>query len=166
MSGGAAKAATQIIAMPAPKGNDRILARAVDWNLGSPLSEDIVQGALSDCPIGSILAALANTPTGKTRINSLIIECKSAPIETTFSKDILDDLNSRRTDPDDRWPEKKILSKRHFSVNLGSSVTVSDVFYIHYTDGSDVTMFFMGSSRKALWPYVIEKAFATPRWTY
>jgi len=163
MSGGATKAVTQTIAMPAPtKGNDRILARAVDWNLSkSPLSEDIVQGALSDCPIGAILAALANTPTGKTRINNLITEYKGAPVKTTFSKDVLDDLNSRLNDPDDRRPEKEFLSQRYFSVNLASSVIVSDVFYIKYTDGPDVDMFFMGSSKKALWPCVIEKAFAT-----
>src|SRR5258707_6346115 len=165
LSSSATKAVAKTLAMPDPtqKSKTMLLARAVDWNLAkaSPLTEDIKQGELGTCPIGSILAALANTPTGKNRINNLITEYTGAAVKTTFSKDILHTLTSRfGGDPDYRPPKKEILSKRYFSVKLDSPVEVSDVFYVRYTDGSDVDMVFMGSPKEALWPCVIEKAFA------
>jgi hypothetical protein len=165
LSGSASRAVAKTLAMPAPTHGSKtiLLARAVDWNLSkaSPLTEDIKQGELGTCPIGAILAALANTPTGKNRINNLITEYTGAAVKTTFSKDILDTLTSRfEGDREYRPPEKEILSKRYFSVNLDSTVEVSDVFYVRYTDGSDADMIFMGSAKEALWPCVIEKAFA------
>jgi hypothetical protein len=165
LSSSATKAVVKTLAMPPPTQVSKtiLLARAVDWNLSnaSPLTEDIKQGELGTCPIGAILAALANTPTGKNRINNLITEYPGAKVKTTFSKDILDTLTSRfEGDPDYQPPKKEILSKRYFSVKLDSPVEVSDVFYVRYTDGSDVNMVFMGSPKEALWPCVIEKAFA------
>lgn len=165
LSSTATKATAKAFQMPAPAGGTDtiLLARAVDWSLSkdSPFPEDIKQGELGTCPIGSILAAMANTPGGKARINSLVIEYTGIPIKTTFSKEILDTLNARiKGDPDYKSPKKEILSNRYFSVKLNSSVEVSDVFYIRYTDGSDVDMVYMGSAKAALWPCVIEKAFA------
>jgi hypothetical protein len=161
----ATKAVAKTFEMPAPAGGSDtfLLARAVDWNLSkdSPLTEDIRQGELGTCPIGSILAAMANTPTGKTRINSLITEYTGVSIKTTFSKDILNTITARfKGDPEYPSPKKEILSKRYFSVNLKSPVEVSDVFYTQYTEGSEVEMVYMGSAKDALWPCVIEKAFA------
>jgi hypothetical protein len=173
LSSVATKATAKTFAMPAPTtlGRDILLARAVDWDLSktSPLTEDIKQGNLGTCPIGSILGALANTPTGKNRINSLITEYAHAAVKTTFSKDVLDNLTARiqsDPDPDYRPPAKEVPSKRYFSVKLDSTIEVSDVFYVRYTDGSDADMFYMGSPREALWPCVIEKAFAAQIGSY
>jgi hypothetical protein len=171
LSSTATKAAAKTFEMPAPAGgtNTILLARAVDWDLSkdSPLTEDIKQGEVGTCPIAAILAAMANTPTGKIRINSLITEYTRVPIKTTFSKEILDFLNNRlKVDRDNKPPKKEILSKRYFSVNLSSPVEVSDVFYIKYTDGSDVEMVYTGSNKDALWPAVIEKAFAVQFGSY
>jgi len=165
LSSTATKAAAKTLDMPPPAGgtNTIMLARAVDWDLSkdSPRTEDIKQGEVGTCPIASILAAMANTPSGKTRINGLITEYTGVPIKTTFSKDILDFLNKRlKVDPDNKPPKKEILSRRYFSVNLNSVEEVSDVFYIKYTDGSDVEMVYTGSDKDVLWPAVIEKAFA------
>jgi Calpain family cysteine protease len=69
-------------------------------------------------------------------------------------------------DPDYKRPEKEIRSKRYFSVNLGNAVEVSDVFYIKYSDGSEVNMIYMDSPKMALWPCVIEKAYAVKIGSY
>jgi hypothetical protein len=168
--GAATKAVTKTFAMPAPaSGSSTIIrARAVNWNLSkeSPLTEDVKQGELAICPIAAILAALAHTASGKGRINKLITEFTGASVKTTFTKDILKTLSSRMDDPDYRAPEKEILSKTYFRVALGSAVEVSDVFYIKYADAADVDMVYMGSPNEALWPCVIEKAYASKIGSY
>ncbi len=165
------KAPTKTFAMPAPaSGSSTIIqGRAVNWNLSkdSPLTEDVLQGELAICPIAAILAALAHTASGKGRINKLITEYTGVSVKTTFTEDIRKMLSSRfKGDPDYRAPDKEILSKRYFSVTLGPKVEVSDVFYIKYTDGTDVDMVYMGSPNEVLWPCVIEKAYASKIGSY
>jgi hypothetical protein len=167
----ATKAATKTFAMPGPAlGSSTIIrARAVIWNLSkdSPITEDVKQGELATCPIAAILAAFAHTASGKRRVNSLITEYTGISVKTTFSKDTLTTLASKtHDDPDYRVPDQEIISKRYFSVALGSPVEVSDVFYIRYTDGTDVDMVYMGSPNGALWPCVIEKAYASKIGSY
>ena len=69
-------------------------------------------------------------------------------------------------DPDYKRPEKEILSQRYFTVYLGKPFEVSDVFYVKYSDGSDVNMIYMDSPKRALWPCVIEKAYAVKVGSY
>jgi hypothetical protein len=169
--GTATKAGTKTYAMPAPaSGSSTIIrARAVNWNLAkdSPLTEDVKQGELANCPVAAILAALAHTANGKRRINSMITEYTGASVNTTFSKDILKTLSSKTDDdPDYRAPDKELISKRYFSVALGSAVEVSDVFYLKYSERTDVDMVYMGSPKEALWPCVIEKAYASKVGSY
>ena len=163
--------AAKTFPMPPPAGGSStiIRARAVDWALskGSPIPEDVQQGELAVCPIAAIAAALAHTARGKRRLDSMITEYSGTSVKTTFSTEILDSLSSKtKDDPDYRPPQKEIVSKRYFSVTLDSKVEVSDVFYIKYTDGTDVNMVYMGSPKEALWPCVIEKAFATKIGSY
>jgi len=169
--GTATRIATKTLAMPAStSGSSTIIrARAVTWNLSkkSPLTEDVKQGELANCPVAAILAALAHTASGKRRINDMITEYTGAPVKTTFSNDILTTLASKTAgDPDYRAPDKEIVSKRYFSVTLGPAVEVSDVFYVAYSDGTDVDMVYMGSPKEALWPCVIEKAYASKIGSY
>ena len=159
--------ATLTFSMPEPtQGSSTIIrARAIDWPLsnGMPIPEDVLQGELANCPIAAILAAMANTTSGKRRINDLINEYTGASVKTTFSTEVLATLSSKtKDDPDYRPPDKEILSKRYFGVILdGKKETqVSDVFYIKYTDGTDVEPVYMGSTKGVLWACVIEKAFA------
>jgi hypothetical protein len=163
---GTATKAAKVLAMPTPaSGSSAILrARSVAWpllNKDSLLPEDVKQGELDNCPIPAILAALAHTASGKKRLDSLITEY-AGDSKTTFSKDIVKELSSQTDgDPDYRAPDNEVMSKRYFSVNLGAAIEVSDVFYMRYTDGTDVDMIYMGSPKEALWPCVIEKAYAS-----
>src|SRR5262249_23493704 len=106
------------------------------------------------------------TASGKKRINDLITEYAVAA-KTTFSTAIVKALSSRTAgDPDYRAPDTEVMSKRYFSVNLGAPYEVTDVFYIKYSDGADVDMVYMGSPKEALWPCVIEKAYAAKIGSY
>ncbi len=161
-TGTATKAVTKTLPMPAPTSGSSTIIRAVavKWDLHPPDPEDVKQGELANCPVAAILAALAHTANGRNRINKMITEVSNASVKTTFTKEILKTLSSRLDDPDYRPPEKEILSKRYFRVILGPEVEVSDVFYTKYSDGTDVEMVYMGSPNQALWPCVIEKAYA------
>ena len=156
--------------MPPPAGGSStiIQARSIGWDLAkdTPSERDVKQGELANCPVAAILAAMAHTAVGRKRIDSLITEYVNTQIKTTFSKEVLATLSAKLDDPDYKRPEKEILSKRYFTVNLGSSIEVSDVFYIKYTDGSDVNMMYMDSPKRALWPCVIEKAYAVKIGSY
>jgi hypothetical protein len=165
LSKSATKAAAKRIPMPPPaEGSTTIIrARAVDWRLSgkSPRTEDVKQGELATCPIGAILAALAHTTNGQRRINNLIKEYFGIPVKTTLSQEVLVTVEAKtKGEPDYRAQEKEVVSKRYFSVALDSPQEVSEVFYVKYTDGSDVEMVYMGSPNDVLWPSVIEKAYA------
>jgi hypothetical protein len=162
--------AVKELAMPPPAaGSSTIIqARSIGWDLAkdTPSERDVKQGELANCPVAAILAAIAHTPGGRKRIDSLITEYVNAQVKTTFSKEVLATLSAKMDDPDYKRPEKEILSKRYFSVNLGSSIEVSDVFYVKYSDGSGVDMIYMDSPKRALWPCVIEKAYAVKIGSY
>src|SRR3984957_4107594 len=170
---GKSQAATKAIKdlpMPPPAaGSSTIIqARSIGWDLAKdiPSERDVKQGELANCPVAAILAAMGHTPGGRKRIHSMITEYINTQIKTTFSKEVLATLSAKMDDPDYKRPEKEILSKRYFTVNLGSAIEISDVFYIKYTDGSDVSMIYMDSPKRALWPCVIEKAYAVKIGSY
>ena len=122
-----------------------------------PATSDIAQGALANCPIASILAALAHTESGRKRIQSVLAENPS-PVVTDLTG-VADKLEEPPTD-------NKILSQRFFTVTLENAATeVSDVFY---TDDADRnwSLIYMHSPTGALWPSVIEKAFAVRMGSY
>jgi Calpain family cysteine protease len=159
--------ATKPLAMPPPtSGSSTIIrAKAVDWKLApkTPQPEDVVQGELANCPVAAILAAMAHTANGRTRIDSMITEFTGTTVKTTFTAEILKTLSAKTKDDSDyKPPVSEITSQRYFSVKLGSKeYEVSDVFYVEYSDGNDVKMVYMKSPNEALWPCVIEKAYAT-----
>src|SRR6266849_2055763 len=111
-TGTATKAVTKTFAMPAPASGSSTIIRAVvvNWDLSkdSPITEDVKQGELANCPVAAILAALAHTANGQRRINSMITEYTNASVKTTFTKDILKTLSSKTDgDPDYRPPAKE-----------------------------------------------------------
>jgi hypothetical protein len=165
----ATKAVKELPMPPPAAGSSTIIqARSIGWDLAkdTPSERDVKQGELANCPIAAILAALAHTAGGRRHIDSMITEYVRTQVKTTFSKDVLATLSAKIDDPDYKRPEKEILSKRYFSVNLGDAIEVSDVFYVKYSDGAEVDMIYMDSPRKALWPCVIEKAYAVKIGSY
>jgi hypothetical protein len=166
----AATKAIKVLPMPPPAaGSSTIIqARSIGWDLGKdiPSERDVKQGELANCPVAAILAAMAHTAGGRKRIDSLISEYVHTQVKTTFSKEVLAALSAKLYDPDYKRPEKEVFSKRYFKVNLGEVFEVNDVFYVKNSDGSDVDMIYMDSPKKALWPCVIEKAYAVKIGSY
>ena len=165
----ATKAAKALPMPPPAAGSSTVIqARSVGWNLAkdTPSERDVKQGELANCPIAAILAAMAHTAGGRKHIDNMITEYVHTQVKTTFSKDVLKTLSSKMDDPDYKRPENEILSKRYFTVNLGNDFEVSDVFYVKYSDGAEVDMIYMDSPKKALWPCVIEKAYAVKIGSY
>src|SRR5450631_4128836 len=165
----ATKAVKELPMPPPAAGSSTIIqARSIGWDLAkdTPSERDVKQGELANCPVAAILAAMAHTAGGRKHIDSMITEFVNTQVKTTLSKEVLATLSAKLDDPDYKRPEKEILSKRYFSVNLGNAVEVSDVFYVKYSDGSDVNMIYMDSPKRALWPCVIEKAYAVKIGSY
>ena len=158
--------AQKTLKMPTPLHDRTKHVHVVTWDLGaaSPHTTDVLQGDLANCPVASILAAMANTPGGAKRISTAVQE-HSANVVTDLSAvmQYLDD------DPD--WvdgPNGSLVSNRYFSVDLPDvKQEVSDVFY---TDQADKAwdLIYMGVQgirrdkgiKPVLWPSVIEKAYA------
>lgn len=138
----------------------------VEWDLGadSPKPADVVQGSLSNCPVASILAAMANTHKGQDRIQQAV---KPQP------GNVITDLTAvmQYLEDDGEWKDKPngtLSSKRYFTVELpGIKQDVSDVFYTDEAD-SGWNLLYIGTRnpfkpdmKHVLWPSVIEKAYAT-----
>ena len=194
------KIAPKMLKMPTPaNGSGTLRLHVVNWDLGadspsarnSPLSArthtpkptDVIQGALANCPVASILAAMANTPSGRSKISTAVHEhvtdwlsdiFHDAPIFQGLSPKVVTDLSAvmKYLDDDPDWKDKpngSLRSNRFFRVDLPGikNQEVSDVFY---TDDGDrnwqlTYIGFQGIRRDrgikpVLWPSVIEKAYA------
>jgi hypothetical protein len=148
-------AQVKTLKMPPPAADSRTKnAREVTAKLflkGGPAPGDVQQGSLATCPLASLLAALAHTPNGRKHIQGMVAEHPAA---------VVTDLSGVAGDLDSPPQGNKILSKRSFTVTLGGqSIEVSDVLY---TDDADRnwSLIYMQSLTAALWPPVIEKAYA------
>jgi hypothetical protein len=118
----------------------------------TPKPEDVFQHGVHNCALASVIAALANTPKGQTRIINMIKEHVS-PTLTTYSGDY-----SFFEGP------KKILGKRYFTVTFPGAtkpIEISSVFYTDDQASTHVDMIYMQSREpRVLWPCVLEKAYA------
>ena len=152
-----AVAQVKALKMPPPaSGDEKYYAHSFGSNLfnkGGPVVADVQQGNLAICPIAAILAALAHTASGKKRLAGMVAE-HSAVVETDLTG-----VSKLET------PEKKIITKRYFTVTLGKTFEVSDVLY---TDDADRNWspIYMKSPTDALWACMIEKAFAVQMGSY
>jgi hypothetical protein len=130
------------------------IARVVEWPLfgtSGPRVSDIAQGSLPNCPLPTILAAMANTASGRTRILQIVTE--HAETSITDLSGVADDISDQTG---------SLSSKRYFSVKLSKVAEVTDVFY---TDDADqgwnlLYMHASGNGNPVLWPAIIEKAYA------
>jgi hypothetical protein len=146
--------AVKTLGMPPPAGGAKtIVARDVTWSLyakATPALADVSQGALANCPLAALLAALAYTANGRKRVESIVTE-QAAIVETDLSSvaDHLEEVPSGN----------RIQSTRYFTVKLGGkSIEVSGVLYTD--DARNWTPAYMRSPTGVIWPCVIEKAYA------
>ncbi len=109
---------------------------------------------LMGCALASILCALANTTVGDKHIDGMIrpkTRTKKQPAAMVDLRKVRKDLSGD--------PPAKMPSQRYFEVAIAKTVQkVSSVFYTD--DSKNVIMIYMGSPTDALWPCVIEKAYA------
>ena len=163
---GSATRAAKSLPIPPPWHSSTIIrAAVVDFKLGDgmPVTQQVRQGSLPNCPIAAILSALGNTKDGQKYLDSLIKQIKGAPVVTTLSGDLVAKLWHSDEDADDKPQAPELRSDRYFSVtvkNFKKPIEVHDTFYIKYTDGADRDLVFMNSPAGVLWPSVIEKACA------
>jgi hypothetical protein len=164
------------LVMPAPfPDNKPKRAHDITWALyagktGQPALEDVEQGVVGNCPLASLLAALAHTKVGSDHILNMVTESPGV-VETDLSG-VTDKLE---TDPD-KPGVTRITSNRYFTVKLAAKQLIPagkpangtpafldvDVSSVLYTDDSDRDwgLLYMTSPTKSLWPCVIEKALA------
>lgn len=164
---GAATKSPRALALPLPWHSSTIIRMAVvDWKLadGPPVTSQVRQGHLPNCPIAAILAALGNSKDGQQYLDGLITEYKGTPVKSSLPGELVTKLYEHEDDPDDYKPQAaELTSNRYFTVNLkkfGKPIEVHDTFYVEYTDGTYYKLVFMNSPNDVLWPAVIEKACA------
>lgn len=125
-----------------------------------PAFDDIKQApSIANCPVASILAALASTSVGRDFIQGIVTET-SASVDTDLSGIPPNTLSNPPTG-------NTIRSSRYFTVTLGrDSIEVSDVLYTDDHDRGWSPLYLRDPNDEALWGSVIEKALAVQLKSY
>lgn len=169
---GGATRAVKILDMPEPWHSSttmRVGISNLDLVDGTPKIDDVKQGALPNCPLAAILAALAFTPAGQKHLNGMVTEYTGATVKTKLPPAVMGRLKPQ--DIDEREQDTNLVSKRSFAVKLKApdkdkqkgkekTVEVHDSFYFKYSDRDLDDFVFMQAPKSVLWPAVIEKACA------
>jgi hypothetical protein len=115
--------------------------------------------SLVNCPVASILAALAHTASGRNVLTKLISETAALTL-TEFPGLSSADLSSPPAG-------MKITSSRYFTVSLprGAQV-VSDVLYTNDADRSWTALYMHDPKNQSIWAAIIEKALALQLGSY
>lgn len=125
-----------------------------------PAFDDVQQApSLVNCPVASMLAALAHTGPGRNLITKLVSETAATTL-TEFPGLKADDLSNAPAG-------MKLTSARYFTVSLprGAQV-VSDVLYTDDHDRGWSALYMRDPNDKCIWPAVIEKALALQLGSY
>jgi hypothetical protein len=158
--------ASKSLPMPVPWHSSTIIRAAVvgtKLSDGAPVTKQVRQGSLPNCPIAAILAALGNTKDGQRYLDTLITQFSGTTVKTSLSGDVMAKLIWADEDVDDKPQAKELTSQRYFVVTLKAfkkPIEVHDTFYVEYTDGPNLQLVYMNSPSDVLWPSVIEKACA------
>ena len=150
--------------MPAPTNDqDSKDVHAVPWALfgsRSPTFEDVKQApGLANCPVASILAAMASTGSGRSLLQKMVGETTAATL-TDLSALKADTLSSPP-------PGMKVSSPRYFTVKLpAGAVDVSDVLYTDDHDSGWSPLYMRDPREQSLWSAIIEKALAVQLGSY
>jgi hypothetical protein len=146
--------------MPKPASDSKSkCVRECPWKLfgKTPHAHDVKQQTLMNCALAGLLAALANTRKGQHFLQSRIKEHK-ANVETDFLG-VATHLSAY-------CPQKASTSKSHLKTKRYFAVLIEKkvlkVSSVLYTDEAtkDWGLIYMTSPNKALWPIIIEKAYA------
>lgn len=162
--GALAKAAT-MTKMPPPANDQRTKdVREVTWSLfnpkGIPAYDEVKQASsLANCPVASILAALAYTQVGRTYIQGLVSETAG---------NVLTDLSALQPTTLTNPPSSTtISSSRYFTVKLrGGSIDVSDILYTDDADSGWSLIYMQDPRDRSIWAAIIEKALAVKLESY
>lgn len=159
----------KLLPMPNPAGDGKTkVASDMAWKLfpGKVALGQVQQQTLLDCTVGALLAAHAHTEAGRKMIRRMIVE-HGVAVETDLSN-LPDGVQipvdkEEKTGADEKAgvPErpKKRVSSRYFTVRLGGkSVEVSPVLYTDESRNPEPV--YMSSPNNALWPCLVEKAYA------
>lgn len=159
------RASAKRTVMPAPT-NDQTSrnVHAVTWPLygakKAPAHTEVMQSAhLANCPVAAILAALAFTATGRSRLQAMVSETQAATITDVSGLDA-DTLSSPPAG-------MQVRSSRYFTVKLpGGNQEVSDVLYTTDHDRNWSPIYMRDPAEAAIWSAVIEKALAVQLGSY
>ena len=152
------KAAAKKTIMPAPtSGSESKDVHVVPWTLfGSrtPAFTEVKQApGIANCPVASILAALAFTASGRGILQKMVSETAAATVTDLSGVD----ASSLSNPP----PGMKVTSSRYFTVKLpAGAVDVSDVLYTDDHDQGWTPLYMRDPKEQSLWPSIIEKALA------
>lgn len=159
------KASGKRTVMPGPANdNTGKNVHAITWPLyGSkktPVHTDVKQSPhLANCPVASILAALAFTQNGRTLLQAMVSETQAATITDVSGLD----ADTLATVP----AGGQVKSARYFTVKLpGGTREVSDVLYTTDHDQGWSPIYMRDPSEAAIWCAVIEKALAVQLGSY
>lgn len=163
---GTATKAVKTTKMPPPTNDsDDKDVHVIPWSLfttskKSPVFNEVKQASgIANCPVASILAALAFTPVGKTVIQRMVSETAA---------NVLTDLSGLPAGTLSNPPSgNTISSSRYFTVKLpGGSIDVSDVLYTDDHDSGWSPLYLRDPSEQSIWASIIEKALAVQLQSY
>jgi hypothetical protein len=121
---------------------------------GAPAYDQVKQApGIANCPVASILAALAFTAVGQTVIQRMVSETAG---------NVVTDLSGLPSGTLSNPPAGNALSSsRYFTVKLGGgSIEVSDVLYTDDHDSGWSPLYIRDPSDQSIWAAIIEKALA------
>ena len=158
-----AAVAAKTYTLPAPTSstNKALKARKSTWKDTFPSTfkaDDVQQQEILNCYLAATLAALAHTTKGISAIKKMV-EPKQGKIVTTCHDYDFDGT---------KGPVKKITSDRYYEVKFhnGRKLTVSDVLYMDDSDRNWNPRYMTSHSANALWPCLVEAAYASYKGSY
>ncbi len=135
---------------------------------GGPNFQQVKQANdIENCPVAALLAAMAFTPVGRSKITSMISE-KTEPVRTDLSKLPKDTLTNPPSTP-------FLESQRVFTVTLTPGVggikngapETSNILYTNDGDRDTWTVLYLNDpSEKSIWGSIVEKALAQSLGSY
>ena len=163
-SGQATKAVKTTI-MPAPT-NDQdskdvhvVLLPLFDPKKNVPSFSEVKQApGIANCPVASMLAAMAFTPDGQKLIHSMLTETPG---------NVVTDLSAIKAGVLSNPPGPTLSSNRYFTVKLGDGpIDVSDVLYTDDHDFGWSPLYLRDPGDQTIWASIIEKALAVKLKSY
>ncbi len=151
------KAVKRTVMPPPTNDHDSKDVHVVTWPLFNgkvPVLEEVKQApGIANCPVASILAALAFTPTGRTLLQGMVSET-AATVVTDVSGLPRDTLSNPP-------PNNSLTSARFFTVKIPEGpFEVSDVLYTDDHDSGWSPLYLRDPAARSIWASIIEKALA------